>query len=1184
MAEIQNVFVNGKMNSDIHNSLTDGKGYVLAENLRITGNGNDGSFNFVKGSLLLSNTFNEVGDVIVGAFEGADNKNYFLLAMPNGKSKIIEYDVITNISKLIINDLSILRFDKVRWSNGNEIKPFNYILNINQIGQYLIISGEWWECPFSIDLKRDYSLGYTIDDILLSKKPPFHAPEIIEKVVKLDNDNNSDSDKFVSFSYRYKYLDNSYSSLSFYSDTAFDLKSNDFKINSYRENKSAVNKYKSVKLSINSGGINVKGIDVFAREHGSNTAYLIYTIDKEKAGIQNDILINNIEYKFSNNYEILDENSTNMLYSNVPKFPKTQTVIGNRLLFGNYKESFDVPQTDFEILLSSIKSSDNKKTAVSMFNYKAGIVYLNDYNESTSVLLPTNQSKAEVFIPFNKRNFQNRLSIKLTSQPPSWATKIKVVVKHDVLDYDNIFFTDAKRKAKKVYLYLNGENVNKVKKGDTIYFTQNEVEDYIEYVISDILLLRVEDDMPREGYYAIVEDDENKIPIIKNAGDEHEYLGGRKIKLFNIDGTETTKYYDVPFYFHGDMPIEAVSDPPLVYVINSHGSFNYGQISMGDEVYIEFSIQFIRSLNSGTDYLTDNVILKKETIFSESEYPSMAMFLYENISDERFTVNPYGDSVYLITNYEFQKYLENHHPVLINYENSTGKRITAMAKLSISIKRGMVGGFARTKNTDNLNPFYFETQKTFPIVNGKIMDAQEDINGNLILQTGFYNGFSFGNGVETYRIKDGFNKKALKHNFRGNVFDKNGYKRLHRKNDLTYSSLFNDELSINGLSEFNPILANWKSLPINYGSIQRIISTDGDVSVFCTDKVIQQLYGKSVLMDLTGNENVGISNEVLGDYRVLPYEFGISNNPESIAKYSNMIFFTDKHRGRFLMKVGSEIMELNSVESGFYNEGIELLKTTTSLLGSFNEKNNEYFIGLDNKKVVAYSLYSKGFTSYYNYNFDYIIGAYGRHYSTNKGLVYLDEATENYNSFAGQDMIKAVIKYIVNPKFNNDFIYKAIMLQSNEAWDVDIETNLTKTKFGEMSFVKKESFFHSDIHRDNSGFFAIKGIGQIININGNKLSFNNNIDPEISIDDVLLDENLQTIGTITNIQDNNIYISTTPTILNGDYVLAKKQNDGVLYPDSSPMRGQWMSVTLSKKSNKNIFITSTKTEVIESKL
>ena len=214
-----------------------------------------------------------------------------------------------------------MRFDLVRLKNDETVFPFKYILSIDQIGDMLFFSGEWWKYPRYVNIKRDYT-NFTEEDITLIKKPPRIAPQVFG----LTENTNSvrKSDIFINFSYRYKYIDGDYSALSFYSDTVFEPKSG-FEINAERENKGMVNKWDSVSIRVNSGGKNVTDIEVYAREHGSNTAYLIHSVNKKKAGIADNAYIANIKYSFSKNYTVLSTEETAMLYSNIPMYPYTQT-------------------------------------------------------------------------------------------------------------------------------------------------------------------------------------------------------------------------------------------------------------------------------------------------------------------------------------------------------------------------------------------------------------------------------------------------------------------------------------------------------------------------------------------------------------------------------------------------------------------------------------------------------------------------------------------------------------------------------------------------------------------------------------------------------------------------------------------------------------------------------------------
>ena len=126
----------------------------------------------------------ESGGVIIGAYEGRNNKMYFFIALSNKKSKIVEYDVETQTSRLVISDNQFLRFDLIRWDKGTVIFPYKYLLGVDQIGKYLLISDRVWRYPRIIDLEKDYSSGFTEQEIILNKKPPLLSPIISNKVLE----------------------------------------------------------------------------------------------------------------------------------------------------------------------------------------------------------------------------------------------------------------------------------------------------------------------------------------------------------------------------------------------------------------------------------------------------------------------------------------------------------------------------------------------------------------------------------------------------------------------------------------------------------------------------------------------------------------------------------------------------------------------------------------------------------------------------------------------------------------------------------------------------------------------------------------------------------------------------------------------------------------------------------------
>ncbi|MDY3326697.1 hypothetical protein PG299_02575 [Riemerella anatipestifer] len=1178
MAKVTNVFVSGRMNSDTTYPLLDNKDFVRAENLRILGVGEDGRFNFMKGSELISDHSDNGQMTIIGGYEGADNILYYFLAQANGKSRIVAYDVERKTSRVVIEDHLILRFDLIRWHQGQEIIPYKYLLSINQIGDLLFISNEVWEYPRVINIKTDYTKGFNEEDIILAKRPPIKSPDILSLENKQLED--SDNDIFVSFSYRYKYVDGDYSALSFYSDVAFTPKDG-FSINSKRENTAMVNKWDYVRLGVMSGGKNVTDIEVYAREHGSNTAYLIYSINKAKAGIGDDVFIQDIEYKFSKNYEVLDEDSTNLLYSNIPKFPKTQTAVGNRIFYGNYKEGMDIDfLLDYEVIKerSSYLQSNNRKTAVSLFTYKVGVVFYNKFNESSTVLLPMNQTKSEIKIDFEDRFYNNVLKVEMPPQAPMWADKMKFVVKSEILNYENLYITYANYIDGSLFLLLIGDNVNRIHKGDTVYLIGNSIDDYIEYGVSDVVRKTQKDGVSIPGLYAQIDSLERQIEIKSN--------GETKIKNYIVDPKGRSINFPVIEGYAEDYMFDASITPPANVFIHTNKlnrgdlkSSDFGVINEGDVVYISLELNYYLNNNSNKR----PVSFSKEVIATK-DYGSIYDLLLDINFSYYLNVERSGDVISLITNSNFPAYLRNLYPDIFTYKLSYFNNIYLGTSTNIKVVKGIKPLIFRVKNKSNIESFYFETDKTYPVINGKILGGDRSISdkSKQIFDVGFYNGYCWGNGIESYKIKDLFNGNPLRYRFRGNLHDKKGYKQVHRKNDITYSGIYNYDLGINNLSVFNPSQANWLSLPIMNGEIQRLISTDGNITAFQNNKIVDIFYGKSIIADLQGNENVALSKDVLGGYKELPYEYGISENPESVAIYGNLIYFLDKNRSRFLLKAGQDIQELNPPASGMHKEVVDLLRKHHSFLGSYDDAHGEYVVVVDNKFSLSYALTSKGFTGYYTYNTDYNIGVNGKYFSSYKGRLYQNEVTEIYNDFAGQGLHEAKLTFVVNPEMATDKVFNAISLQSNTAWYTKVKTNLTATEFPEECYDKRESYYYTEVQRDSSTPIGLVGVGRVKNKEGNELSFSYEISNQVSVGNTLLNEDASYQSEITAIVGNKISVRDASGFQLNDFIVAQKKQVGHFRPSGVPMRGEWMEVTLSKLGNQPYYISSVSTEITKS--
>lgn len=1219
MPKVTNTFLIPRMDSDTNASFLDNKSYSYLLNMRPTGYGDNGTLRFIKGSELVVD-YSENGTLeSVKLFEGNNNKIYNFLTRADGLSRIVETDAITRASRIIIEDSTVLRFDFLRYQNGIPKPEKEYLNSVSQVDQFIIFSSRHWRYPRIINLNRiaDYAGGFTEEDISLVKKPPFEAPKIIARTKDLTIEDKNLGNMFVSFSCRYKYVDDDYSSLSAYTEASFvPQKWTSFQIDGKRKNLGMENPYNKVSLQVNSGGKNVTDIEVYAREHGSNTAYLIYRSNKSQAGITDNSTII-IEYAYSKKYQVLDEQSTNMLYSNCPMFPNAQANVGNRMIYGNFEEGFDLKdkdghdvKVDYDVLKIQNAYDPNvperNKTAVSLFSYKVAPVFLNDYDITTSNLLPTDQKKAEIPINFSDRTFANHLQVKFASgfTMPSFATKVRFGVTSQKLTYENIYITYAKKTGKYTYLQLSNDNINRVKKGDTLIVVSTTETQYNEIYVEDVGEFDSSVGVETKGIYIKIKDDDNVIDLTPNGTSitknylEHQNggVGEYEDYVWGIDfvyGSNDTRRFDATSGYAGVNTDVAAN---WAYAsVNNRGHLlksDFGIIKEGDVLKLNLNFEYMWKKSGGT-FSTNglgNVHLSKD-LYASRDYANVYEFLQNEYDEALITVQEDNDKVWFLTNYLFPNFVKNSGIGAYSWAPNDGggnasEALAVKPSTNVTLLRGIKPVILRTKQSDisdygdSNGLIYYETDKTYPIVNGQVVPDSWD-GSRPVFDINFYNGYTWGNGIESYKIRDEFNGKILNQNFRPNTYDINGYGKKRKSNHLTYSNLYNQEMKINGLPTFNPITVNWKALPTEHGEITKLISTDGDLKVFCIDKVINQYYGKSVIADLQGNESVAMSTEVLGSIYELPYKFGCQN-PESVIFANNLIYFTDKKRTRILATADKEIIELNSTDMGFLQEGVDQIMAHNTFPAAYDYRFGDYILGLEHKQSVVFNFTQKGFSHYYNHQFDYKLGIAGKIFTCYKGVLFEDEVTADYNNFAGQGNFEAVVKFVVNPEMATDKIYNAISIQSNTPWNTEVKTNLTATKFTENVYNKRESYYYTEVFRDSSTPLGVVGIGRIKSIDGNDLVFNSPISNQVTANDRLVNIAGSVNQNITKISGVTITVGNPSGLNPGDFVGVQKGQIGDYRPNGVPIRGDYMEVTLRKSGSQPYYITSVNTLIIPS--
>jgi hypothetical protein len=212
-----------------------------------------------------------------------------------------------------------------------------------------------------------------------------------------------------------------------------------------------------------------------------------------------------------------------------------------------------------------------------------------------------------------------------------------------------------------------------------------------------------------------------------------------------------------------------------------------------------------------------------------------------------------------------------------------------------------------------------------------------------------FNAFAFGNGVESNRIYDNFLRPTMKYSPRATSVIED-YQQQNKFASLCYSGIYKGDTSANRLNSFNLSQANFKNLDQKYGPVQKLYALDTNLMAFQQDKITSVLYGKNLLVDAVGGGQVASVPEVLGNQIVHPSEYGISNNPESFATFSNIMFFSDSRRGAVLQMTGDQVVEISA--NGMQNYFRDEMKDSpdTQKLGVFDPYNSTYVLSFTDEK------------------------------------------------------------------------------------------------------------------------------------------------------------------------------------------------------------------------------------------
>jgi hypothetical protein len=192
-------------------------------------------------------------------------------------------------------------------------------------------------------------------------------------------------------------------------------------------------------------------------------------------------------------------------------------------------------------------------------------------------------------------------------------------------------------------------------------------------------------------------------------------------------------------------------------------------------------------------------------------------------------------------------------------------------------------------------------------------------------------------------------------------------KTIYRTGSVTYSDPFLIDVQTNGLSSFNPTLANFYDLNYIHGSVRYMHNRDDSV-IFLQDKKCGLFpVNRNIVQYADGGENLTVSTDVVGMPQYYQGEFGVNNNPESVAVEAGRLYFADIRNGKVIRisRDGITPISEQGMDSYFKDKFASIVQyaSVKRVVGGVDDENGEYILSQEDIRTSNVSI-TDGSTTY----------------------------------------------------------------------------------------------------------------------------------------------------------------------------------------------------------------------------
>lgn len=313
-----------------------------------------------------------------------------------------------------------------------------------------------------------------------------------------------------------------------------------------------------------------------------------------------------------------------------------------------------------------------------------------------------------------------------------------------------------------------------------------------------------------------------------------------------------------------------------------------------------------------------------------------------------------------------------------------------------------------------------------------------------------------------------YNQSAVYNYGKPNEVNDN-YKRVTRESTIWFSGQYISEANANGLSTFPD--GQFRDYDINYGSIQKIVSTDRALKIFFELRCGWIPVGQEVSAAGAPQAFVLTTDKILTDMIYYEEKRGVGKHPESVVERAGVIYGLDPISGGIFRISRDGFTIISDVKNSQGNYLVRqsifnaIKANTGNFVAGFNERRNSYEVNLGGITMV-WDEQKNAWVGGRSYNAEFFSNAGVDLVSFYNGKLYLHEANSLACNFYGVQY-KPRLWIVGNWQLFNK-VYKALWMKSKTPWyayDI-LNTVGQKSIIDKVRFSKREGIWYAAFRRD----------------------------------------------------------------------------------------------------------------------